>query len=398
MTTERKLSREAPPQKEGHTLTPCLQRSLFEIADDPKAPSPYTQTIDIWDKLPRFNPVSSDCRYHVDLPTEKQIYQSEFKEKELHLKIEVVAANIPTPKRLIKKIREQLAKERKCSPENIPDKDVPVRVHVFPGVREDKVEGALLYELTRGSGTYETNKTHVEFSLYRIQKVLKEAGVNFNLTDIKEALDVLRGSQLSITNCSESKDQRNIVDNVESNFLADKETTNRKEYLEKVKNGENAYCSATFHKFVNRALSSGAFRLVNHNRRMQLNNFLARSLNKILEQNFRNAGKGQTHKISMISFISNAGIPLKEVISDMTKMMVAALKELKSKDAISDYEKETITDLNDRRKTVDVIFTIYPSQQFIEDMIKSHIRKISDNELIAIEHTNNSAANDYISA
>ncbi|MDW2372420.1 plasmid replication protein, partial [Vibrio sp. 1078-1] len=138
------------------------QMSLFEIIESPAKKDDYSNTIEIYDALPKY--IWDQKREHEDLSNAVVTRQCTIRGQ--HFTVKVKPAII--------------------------EKDDGRTVLIYAGQREEILEDALRKLAVNGKGHIIEGKAGVMFTLYELQKELSKMGHGYNLNEIKEAIQVCR--------------------------------------------------------------------------------------------------------------------------------------------------------------------------------------------------------------
>lgn len=392
--------------KVDHPATPALQHELFEITDGTSEHRfrAYTNVMEMWDTLPKYDPYGSGTRYYKELdinesirkypvrhPTHREQFLSDepsFVDIELHI----------TPARIERRIRKDVnvigddgkKKRRRVYLRDDKGNYLVEPVYVYPGLREDKVHDALTYLLSHGQGQFDAERTGVTFSVKQVFNELRRTSSAMNMDEIKEALEVLSRARCEIYGLDADGKKRSVMG---SPFLPNLVMVDRRTYEERRKEDTGkdfTHCYAQFHIAVTMSIQSNQFRISHYKKHQGLRNLLARFIHKILRTQFLNAsGNGQPFMLSYNKLFTEFGRP--EARDDKNlDLLKTALKELERVRIIEKSEIEDIKNLKDKRRKVDRKIHLYPSKEFIDEMIASNSRHKKNFELLA-DFTNTKA-------
>lgn len=308
---------------ESFKLSRPLQIELFEIIEAPGREKPYSNTIELYDALPKYN--WSAKREYDDL------------------------SNAVIKRRCTIRGQSFTVKIRPA----IIDKDGSTSVLIYPGQREELVEDALRKLAVEGKGQMLDGKAGVLFTLYELQKELEEMGHGFNLNEIKEAIFVCRGSLLE---CISDDGQTSIS----STFFPMVGLTTRGQFMEK---GGDARCYVQFHPMVNESILKLTFRQYNYRLAMDIRSPLARYIYKRMAHYWTQASTNSPYTPSLVSFLSQSPRELSPTMYQNTRAMRNALDVLIKQEVISGYDAEEV---KDGRRIVDVRYVIRPHAEFVK--------------------------------
>jgi hypothetical protein len=264
---------------------------------------------------------------------------------------------------------------------------------VFPGGREELVERALRYlavqqiakvRLTNADGRHAVT---VFFTLSMLRRHLEKLGHGFMLSEIKEALDILSGTMIRIELVSEeglgkakrSKAMKGLILTNYTHDFADEDPT-----------GENSAVAMTFHPLATDAILRTAYYPINALRVGKLKSPLARWLTTRMSHNYRQARRngwidGDGYHISLETILSERGLVKEKRLRnnlDSVRGAVAEMKEEKILFQPRPYdEKLTLAAGRGGRKIVGAVWTLYPSHEFVEEIIRGNEQMLENKEL-----------------
>ncbi|NJM54418.1 MAG: hypothetical protein HC846_14200, partial [Blastocatellia bacterium] len=111
-------------------------------------------------------------------------------------------------KELTERFLESLEREFECRGETYKIKIHPARIvgkdgkekECYPSKREELVEDALRKFVCEGQGLFLDDQVGVTFTLYQLQKELKERGHSYSIDQLKEALFICAQTKLIVSN------------------------------------------------------------------------------------------------------------------------------------------------------------------------------------------------------
>jgi len=254
---------------------------------------------------------------------------------------------------------------------------------VFPGSREELVERALRFiavqqiARTKLIPDAETGRQAVTvfFTLSMLRRHLEELGHGFKLSAIKEALDILSHTSIEIRfepddEPGQTKRRRFMTGTILSNYVGD--------FLEGDSTGEDSRAAMTFHPLATQAILQVAFYPINQLRVGKLKRPLARWLTTRMSHNYRQARKNSYvqndgYHISLKTILDERGLPREVRLRANVEAVRAALGEMKQRRILSEmlpFQEKLIHAPSKRRpKIVDAIWTLYPSTDFVDEVI-----------------------------
>lgn len=377
--------------------TPALQHELFEITDGKTRPEfrVYSNILELWDLLPKYDPYGSSKRYHEDLdinesirkiPVRHKIHREQLisdNETFVDLELHITPARIETRKRVW--VTEQGENGKPGKRKRVYEKDekgnyIVQPTYVYPGLREDKVEEALKYLLSHGQGEFSAERTGVMFSVKQIQRELKRTGASLSIDEVKESLEVLSRARCEIYGLDADGKKRSVMG---SSFLPNLVMVDRETWEAKkgARESGTTHCYAQFHIAVTLSIQSNQFRITHYEKHQSLDNLLSRYIHKVLRTSFTNAGRNtEPFALSYNTVMSEFGRDTTRADAN-TRLIDTALNQLIKSNVISSFETEIISNMMDKRVTEDRIYRLTPSSDFIQEMIASNSRHKQNLEL-----------------
>lgn len=308
--------------KEGFQLD--LPLDLFQISEDA-----YSNKIDIWDILPKYNSDQGVALQHKILTVPRLINTTVLSKLEY---ITVVEPTIFTD-----------------------DNGEPY--WRYPSVSEWHVEEVLRKIAVSGKSLQKDNQVGVKFSLYEVYEELKKVGHTLSYEQIKQSLMICHKSNISIS----TGDNKNMVSSTIFPHL----------YLSsKGDDFADSVCYVTFHPLVTVSLQNATFRLYNYEKSMMLKTVLSKYLYSRLIMNWKQAHKDYPYTFSMNAMVEQSGKSVsKTTHQNIRRRMESAVQELVNANIIQSYDKELI---KEGRKIIDLKYTISPSSSFVKETLKSN--------------------------
>jgi hypothetical protein len=297
-----------------------------------------------------------------------------------------VTTNIPKPERL--EVPFTLRGQRYTAfiaPAQITDARTKEERLVFPGSREELVERALRFiavqQIAKTKLTPNAQGTHavtVFFTLSMIRRHLEELGHGYKLSEIKEALDILSRTFIEIRLDSDagpgqSKRRRFLQGTILTNYTGD--------FAEEDPTGEDSRAAMTFHPLATQAILSLAFYPINQLRVGKLKRHLARWLTTRMSHNYRQARRNgfvqnDGYHISLQTILEERGLQREKRLQDNVRSVRAALSEMTQQCILSKmhpFNEKLITAPSKRRpKVVDAVWTLFPSNEFVEEIFSGN--------------------------
>ncbi len=234
----------------------------------------------------------------------------------------------------------------------------------YPSANEELLEDVLrkfFSDQRLGFHDVKQDESWVRFSISMIKKELAGKGKARNLSQIKESLEILSRSVLSLY-----VEDELIYTNP---ILADVTKVTRKQYLE----DPSGYWMARLPALVSKSVNEVTYRQYNYAKMMGLNFQPSRWLMKRLSHHYVNASHLTSYEILLSSIVRDSGLFPYKRVPDQVKQFEKSLEELKSKKVINHYEKKE--KIEAKNKIKDVLYTLYAHSDFIKDVKAANARK-----------------------
>lgn len=306
------------------------QMSLFEIIESPNAQRRYSNTIELYDALPK---------YRWEQQREFSLDQAEMVR---HCTIRGIDYKVVVKPAILRRGNRN--------------------VLIYPGQREEIIEDALRKLAVAGHGQMMENNAGVTFTLYQLHQELKNSGHGFDINDIKEAIMVCRGATLECYG-----DNGESV--ISSSFFTTIGLTNKAEWL---KQGTDARCFVMFNPLVTKSILELTFRPFNYSVGMSLNSPLARFIYKRMSHYWTQASEADPYTPSLVSFLGQSPRGLSTRMSENIRAMKNALDLLIKQEVVRDYEANQV---KVGRSIVDVRYVIWPHDRFVKDAMAANKAK-----------------------
>lgn len=310
-----------------------LNLDLFEL--DPLLDKNYSNTLEIYDLAGKFL-YDKHNKYLSSASAEETEFTRLTSYKEMELKISVTAANIERVKKGVKQ-----------------------RTFVFPGAREEVVEDVLrklatekraeAYEATTGANAG-TKFVGIGFTLYEVYEELKRVGKSYSYSEIREALNIMNRSILSIQSADESI-------NLSAPFfpiMAIADRGNKKET-------RSIVC---FHPMVTDVIHTLNFRRYNYAKALQFKRHYTRLTYKRLCHRWIQAGPGKPYTILLSTLIKAMKTPYPNLYQDKA-LFKDVMDDLVEEDVLEYYK---MTPKKEGKKIVDWKFDLCASNSFAKQV------------------------------
>jgi hypothetical protein len=334
---------------------------LFSAYEIKLAEVDYSNLVSIYDALPRFSWASKTVR---DMNAMTTMIEGTLNNEPF--KVILKAVNMERPI----KVKGKLTGESEW-------------VGVYPGAREECVEEALRKFSTQ-PGKFNETECSVRFSLYELKKELAVQGHTITYAELREALNILAESNLTIQ--TRTSDGESI--DIKSNYLpllylrsrnkSSKNYVEAKDMSDEDKNVATQ-CVAVLHPLISRGIERGDFRLYHYGTSMRLTNGLAKILNRELSMKWRNASPTNPYSFSMVEFLSNTARGLSNRIPEDFRSMNLALQQLIDVKVLTSFQSTPVKKTTGKG-AIDYNYQVFPHKNFVGMIIKGH-RQVALREL-----------------
>lgn len=259
-------------------------------------------------------------------------------------------------------------------PATIEDKKVKDKYKsVFPDLRESRIEYAIISLASKQIVDIGYDKKDKQIHLlkttyYQIQKEIVEA-INkrenrkltpydcpYNITSIKEALEVLRKTTITVKN--ENGEKQYIFSRIKDIYM------------------DNKYVAIELGTMATDYINSGDWRATDKNSILASKGKYELKLRVLLNLKFRYATQGGHYNPSLNFLMHHLGfVQSKETRTNLQRMT-------KIIEAMHEVERVEIEKKYEGRKIIDAIFKIYPTKDFISMMIENNKATKRTNEVI----------------
>jgi hypothetical protein len=266
---------------------------------------------------------------------------------------------------------------------------------VFPGGREELVERALRYlavqQIAKVMLTPDGKRHSVTvfFTLSMIRRHLETLGHGFMLSEIKEALEILSGTMMEIfllDGDAAQQPRRTRTRSIKGTIL----TSYTKDFSEGDETGEASLVAMTFHQLVTAAILQMAYYPINALRVGKLKSTLARWLTTRMSHNYRQARRNgwldqDGYHISLETILAERGLVKEKRLRANVESVRAALEEMKKEKILCAWkpydEKLTLATGRGGRKIVGAVWTLYPSAEFVDEIIRGNEQMLEKKQL-----------------
>jgi hypothetical protein len=263
--------------------------------------------------------------------------------------------------------REFECRGRKYSLEIAPARisDGETEIECFPSKREEMIEDALRKMMAEGQGIFLDGESGISFTLYQLQKELKDTGHSYSTQQIKQALTILARTGIEL----KSEDAE-----IEIHF-SPIETLGFKG-----KNDENQ-TFVRFSPLVTKSIRERSFRLINYEQVMSYKSVIARLLHKQMSHHYTQASLTDPYHLLLTTMIRDFGLTKQTQLRNNQIEVEKALQEMKEKNVVINFQSDKVIENAARTRLIDVKFSIQPHPFFVSDIKKANVRKQKENSV-----------------
>lgn len=228
----------------------------------------------------------------------------------------------------------------------------------YPSRREELVEDALRKLMTERQGILLDGEAGMKFTLYQLQKELKEKGHTYSYDELKDAIRVLNNTDIIL---------KDTAGDIEAAFSP----------IENYGFAGEGSETKTFIKFsplVTHSITTGRYRMINYDKVMSYRSVIARQLHKRMSHHFTQASISETYEILLTTIIRDFGLTAQKRVQQNLVEIEHAINEMKESNVVLVYKAEKIFTAKPRNKLIDVKFKIQPHPEFSDDVKKANAR------------------------
>ncbi|MHC5195183.1 replication protein [Pseudomonas frederiksbergensis] len=349
-------ARRMQPAANGLGTLPLFSAYEIKLAD-----VDYSNLVSIYDALPRFSWASKTVR---DMNAMTTLIEGTLNNEPF--KVILKAVNMERPI----KVKGKLTGKTEW-------------VGVYPGAREECVEEALRKFSTQ-SGKFNEAECSVRFSLYELKKELAIQGHTLTYAELREALNILAESNLTIQTRTADGETIDIKSNYLPLLFLRSRNKSSKNYVEAKDMSEEdknvaTQCVAVLHPLISRGIERGDYRLYHYGTSMKLTNGLAKILNRELTMKWRNASPTNPYSFSMVEFLTNTARGLSNRIPEDFRSMNLALQQLIDVKVLTSFQSTPVKKTTGKG-AIDYTYQVFPHKNFVGMIIKGH-RQVALREL-----------------
>lgn len=225
----------------------------------------------------------------------------------------------------------------------------------FPGATEELVEEALkkiLADQNYGLHDPAQSETWVRFTLNMVRRELKQRGRARSVVEIKQAIEVMASSVLSVYVNGKRRWKGTI--------LQDLVTVGRDEYLA----DSEAHHRARLPLFISRSINHLEFRQFNLDRLLSCDEQLSRWIYRKLIHRYKQASLFNDYHFNFSTIADHSGLLQQGRPADNRRKVRNALEELKERGVVMTYDEAPLLE---GRKVIDARYTVKPTSHFITE-------------------------------
>lgn len=244
------------------------------------------------------------------------------------------------------------------SPARVTDLDGQQRDY-YPSTTEELVEDALrklALEQQQGFFDKPSFRSGVVFTVYALREELARCGHTRSFQEIVLALNILSKSTIEIR--ESGKGELLAISAYLPALIAVSQNS--------LRDDPKARWAAQFHPFVTESIDKGTYRQYNYDVVMSHEGRLARWLHKYLSLKYTFADFTKPFRMHYATIKRDSGL-LNEYARERAAIIAVqkALEDLQDKGILVSFERKNIT--GPRKKLLDVVFTVWPSLEFIKE-------------------------------
>ncbi len=254
--------------------------------------------------------------------------------------------------------------EVKVDPAKITDSKGNSRDY-YPSKREELVEDALRKLACEGQGVFLDDAAGVSFTLYQLQKELKNNGHSYSKDQIKDALIVCAKTNLTVTS-----------DNGESILISNMfETLGLQTKEDWTGNEIKTRAFVRFNPLVTQAIKQKQFRQFNYEKTMQYKTVIARQLHKRMSHHYIQASFTNLYTITLRTIIRDFGLTEYSKLTQNLRDCELGLAEMIERNVILGYKVDKTVDSDNKNKLSDARFTITPTPFFADEVKHTNFKQ-----------------------
>lgn len=268
--------------------------------------------------------------------------------------------------RIAEKYLPTLSREFECRGKKFTIELTPARIkdgesetEFYPSKREEIIEDGLRKLLVEGQGAFLDGEIGVTFTIYQLQKELKDNGHTYSRDQIKQSLLILAKTKIQLR--SEDSETEIIFSPIETLGFRGKD-------------GE-IQTFIRFSPLVTKSIKERSFRLYNYEKVMSYKSVIARQLHKRMSHHYTQASLSNSYSILLTTIIRDFGLTKQAQLRNNQIEIEKAIEEMMDKDTILNCKTEKIIETKPRIKLLDVKFIIQPHPSFAAEVTEANTKK-----------------------
>ncbi len=254
------------------------------------------------------------------------------------------------------------------TPAGIEDKKTGKKKDFYPSQREELIEEALIKiaarkmmsEAVRERPTTIDGNFAVKTTYYEIAKELLRLGHGYKIAEIKLGVEVGNKAIIEI----KSNEGNEISYSTPMFPFVAKETK---------ESGGGERLVIQLHPLVTKSMQEGTYRLLDYDKMMSRKKYLSRWLYRRISHNFTGADVGKPYPIKLTTIVNNSAMAVYNNMGQMIRQVESCFVELKNCNAFEKWErKKVVYDELKKTRILDIVYLLYPSQEFVSDVIKAN--------------------------
>lgn len=275
--------------------------------------------------------------------------------------------------RLNGKFLDSLKREFECRGKKYQLTLMPARIEVgdqfkefYLSRREELVEDGLRKLMTERQSLLLDGEVGFTFTLYQLQKELKDECHTYSYDELKDAIRILNNTDIILRD--ESSNVEIAFSPIESyGFAGD---------------GIETKTFVRFSPLVTHSIKSGTFRLINYEKVMSYRSVIARQLHKRMSHHFIQASLMESYEILLTTIIRDFGLTLQKRLQQNLMEVEKAIEEMRSKNVVLNVKIDKIFESKPRPKLIDAKLKFQPHPEFVADVKKANAKAKKMRELM----------------
>ena len=224
--------------------------------------------------------------------------------------------------------------------------------------RESLIEDAVIKLMVEGNGVFLDGNASVRFSLYNLQKELKDHGHSYSYDELKAGLRVLSRTLIQLRSPEAAMDLE-FHPFVALGFKGEE--------------GESQ-TYVMLSPLISKSIVEQTYRLLNYEKVMGYRSVIARQLHKRLSHHYLQASLSDKYETMLTTIVRDFGLTRQRRLQQNWQEVEKAILELKDTNVILNCHPTKIEENKGRKKLLDVKISIQPHPEFIAEMKKANAK------------------------